>query len=141
MFQAKALQLARVASVTSSAPPLRNSCFSSRAKAAVSSSAVLPASRVASRIDVHRSSRLAQRLEERAKVQLYNSVRRQVKYIPGTTHGFRPRLRSNQDVIEVLGPTTKSNLAKGLYFRNSPRICPSGCYCAYLLVHLQRYLE
>ena len=41
----------RVASVTSSAPPSRNSCFSSSAEAAVSSSsAVLPASRVASRI-------------------------------------------------------------------------------------------
>ena len=40
----------RVASVTSSAPPSRNSCFSSRAEAAVSSSSVLPASRVASRI-------------------------------------------------------------------------------------------
>ena len=42
---------ARVASVTSSAPPSRNSCFSSSAEAAVSSSsAVLAASRVASRI-------------------------------------------------------------------------------------------
>ena len=43
----------RVASVTSSAPPSRNSCFSSSAEAAVSSSTavfVLPASRVASRI-------------------------------------------------------------------------------------------
>ena len=42
----------RVASVTSSAPPSRNSCFSSSAEAAVSSSAstALPVSRVASRI-------------------------------------------------------------------------------------------
>ena len=38
----------RVASVTSSAPPSRNSCFSSSAEAAVSSSSVLPVSRVAS---------------------------------------------------------------------------------------------
>ena len=42
----------RVASVTSSAPPSRNSCFSRSAEAAVSSSAstALPVSRVASRI-------------------------------------------------------------------------------------------
>ena len=40
----------RVASVTSSAPPSRNSCFSSSAEAAVSSSSALPVSRVASRI-------------------------------------------------------------------------------------------
>ena len=69
----------RVASVTSPAPPSRNSCFSSRAEAAVSLRCVAGLQGCVQdleAVDVHRACRLvgqARRLEVRPKLQLRNS--------------------------------------------------------------------
>ena len=99
----------RVASVTSSAPPSRNSCFSSSAEAAVSSSAstALPVSRVAVQdleaVDVHRSGRLvgqARRLEVRP---LRHPVRRHCEVhlgsAPGTLVAHEAAVEGVVDVV------------------------------------------
>ena len=91
-------------------PPSRNSCFSSRAKAAVSSSSVLPASRVASRIWRPYTSTVpavvgqARRLEARPEVQLRHSVWRHGEVHLGRALGaLVSREAAVQWVVDVVG--------------------------------------